>query len=57
MMKGQIAGLMRQAQQMQDDLERAQREVSAMTFTAQSGGDLYEAVLLLRAYNTTRVKK
>ena len=40
-----INALMAQAQQMQDDLERAQREVSAMTFTAQSGGDLVEVVL------------
>lgn len=40
-----INALMAQAQQMQNDLERAQREIASMTFTAQAGGDLVSVVV------------
>ncbi|GAA3878549.1 YbaB/EbfC family nucleoid-associated protein [Tessaracoccus defluvii] len=40
-----LDALMRQAQQMQADLERAQREVSEMSFTGEAGGDLVSVTL------------
>lgn len=35
-----INALMQQAQQLQEDLERAQRELGEKTFSAEAGGDL-----------------
>ena len=40
MMKGQLAGLMKQAQQMQDNMKRAQDELALMEVEGQSGGNL-----------------
>lgn len=40
MMKGQIAGLMRQAQQMQDNMKKVQEELAEMIVQGASGGGL-----------------
>lgn len=40
MMKGQLAGLMRQAQQMQDNMKKAQEELADMVVQGASGGGL-----------------
>jgi DNA-binding YbaB/EbfC family protein len=40
MLKGQMAGLMKQAQQMQDNLKRAQEELAQMEVEGQSGAGL-----------------
>ncbi|MEY4082843.1 MAG: hypothetical protein RL483_212 [Pseudomonadota bacterium] len=45
MMKGQIAGLMRQAQQMQDKLKKAQDALAELTVEGQSGSGLVKVVL------------
>ena len=37
-MKGPLAGLMQQAQRMQEDMKRAQEEIAQMEVTGQSGG-------------------
>ncbi len=39
-MKGGLSGLMKQAQQMQDNLKRAQEELANLTVTGESGGGL-----------------
>jgi len=39
-MKGPLAGLMQQAQRMQEDMKRAQDEIAQMEVTGQSGGGL-----------------
>ena len=43
MMKNQLAGLMKQAQAMQDQLEQAQAALAERTVTGTAGGDLVEA--------------
>lgn len=40
MMKGQIAGLMKQAQQMQEKMKRAQEELNTMEITGQAANGL-----------------
>ncbi len=40
MMKNQLAGLMKQAQAMQDDLKKAQDELALIEVTGESGGGL-----------------
>ncbi len=40
MMKGQLAGLMRQAQQMQDNMKKAQEELADIIVQGASGGGL-----------------
>ena len=40
MMKGQLAGLMKQAQAMQDNLRKAQEELATMEVEGQSGAGL-----------------
>ena len=40
-----FGALMQQAQQMQEDLERAQADLAQQSFTAQAGGDLVTATL------------
>ena len=39
-MKGPLAGLMQQAQRMQEDMKRAQEEIAQLEVTGQSGGGL-----------------
>ena len=45
MMKGQLAGLMKQAQAMQDNLKRAQDELATMEVTAESGAGLVKVTM------------
>lgn len=45
MFKGQIAGLMRQAQQMQEKVKKAQEELAALQVEAQSGSGLVKVVM------------
>lgn len=41
-MKGNLAGLLQQAQKMQQEMQRAQEEVASLEVTGQSGGGLVE---------------
>ena len=45
MMKGQLAGLMKQAQAMQDNLKRAQDELATLEVEGQSGAGLVKVVM------------
>ena len=45
MMKGQLAGLMKQAQQMQDNLKRAQEELAQLEVEGQSGAGLVKVTM------------
>ena len=44
-MKGNIAGLMQQAQKMQQEMQRAQEELAQLEVTGQSGGGMVEVVM------------
>ena len=44
-MKGPLAGLMQKAQQMQEDMQRAQEEIAQQEVTGQSGGGLVSVVM------------
>jgi len=44
-MKGGIAGLMKQAQQMQDNMRKAQDELASMEVEGQSGAGLVKVVM------------
>ncbi len=45
MMKNQLAGLMKQAQQMQENLKRAQEELALMEVEGQSGAGLVKVTM------------
>ena len=45
MMKNQLAGLMKQAQAMQDNMKKAQEELAAMEVEGQSGAGLVRVVM------------
>jgi DNA-binding YbaB/EbfC family protein len=45
MMKGQLAGLMKQAQAMQDNMKRAQDELALMEVEGQSGAGLVKVTM------------
>ena len=45
MMKGQLAGLMKQAQAMQDNLKKAQDELSTIEVEGQSGAGLVKVTM------------
>jgi nucleoid-associated protein EbfC len=45
MMKGQIAGLMKQAQSMQDNLKKAQDELATIEVEGQSGAGLVKVIM------------
>lgn len=45
MMKGQLAGLMKQAQQMQENLKKAQEEIARMEIEGQAGAGLVKVVM------------
>ena len=45
MMKGQLAGLMKQAQAMQDNLKRAQEELASIEVEGQSGAGLVKVTM------------
>ena len=44
-MKGNIAGLMQQAQKMQQEMQKAQEELAHLEITGQSGGGMVEVVM------------
>ena len=48
MMKGQLAGLMKQAQQMQDNLKRVQEQLAQVEVEGQSGAGLVKAIVTCR---------
>ncbi|MFN5699626.1 MAG: YbaB/EbfC family nucleoid-associated protein [Betaproteobacteria bacterium] len=54
MMKGQLAGLMKQAQAMQDNLKRAQDELALLEVEGQSGAGLVK-VLMTCKHDVKRV--
>ncbi|MGQ0579396.1 MAG: YbaB/EbfC family nucleoid-associated protein [Betaproteobacteria bacterium] len=45
MMKGQLAGLMKQAQQMQENLKKAQEEIAGMEIEGQAGAGMVKVVM------------
>ena len=45
MMKNQLAGLMKQAQQMQENMQKAQEELARMEVEGQSGAGLVKVVM------------
>jgi len=45
MMKGQIAGLMKQAQPMQENLKKAQEEIAGMEVEGQAGAGMVKVVM------------
>ena len=48
MMKGQMAGLMRQAQQMQENLKKAQEALADITVDGAAGGGLVKVTMTCR---------
>ena len=54
MMKNQLAGLMKQAQAMQDNLRRAQEELATIEVEGQSGAGLVKVVMTCK-YDVRRV--
>lgn len=48
MMKNQLAGLMKQAQQMQDNLKKVQDQLAAVEVEGQSGAGLVKVVVTCR---------
>lgn len=48
MMKGQLAGLMRQAQQMQDNMKKAQEELADIVVQGAAGGGLVKVDITCR---------
>ncbi len=48
MMKNQLAGLMKQAQQMQDNLKKAQDELAQVEVEGQAGAGLVKVVMTCR---------
>jgi DNA-binding YbaB/EbfC family protein len=48
MMKNQLAGLMKQAQQMQESMQRAQEELARTEVEGQSGAGLVKVVMTCR---------
>ena len=55
MMKGQLAGLMKQAQQMQENMKRLQDELASVEVEGQSGAGLVTVVMTCR-HDVKRVK-
>lgn len=45
MMKGQLAGLMKQAQEMQENLKKAQEQIASMEVEGQSGAGMVKVVM------------
>ncbi|MBF0264675.1 MAG: YbaB/EbfC family nucleoid-associated protein [Gammaproteobacteria bacterium] len=44
-MKGALGGLMKQAQKMQEDMQKAQSEIADMTVNGESGGGMVKVVM------------
>ena len=55
MMKNQLAGLMKQAQQMQDNLQKAQEELARIEVEGQSGAGLVKIAMTCK-HDVKRVK-
>lgn len=53
--KGQIAGLMKQAQAMQDNLKKAQEELATLEVTGESGAGLVSVTMTCR-HDVRRVR-
>lgn len=47
-MKGQIGQLMRQAQQMQENMQRAQQELAALEVSGEAGGGMVKVTMSCR---------
>jgi DNA-binding YbaB/EbfC family protein len=45
MMKGQLAGLMKQAQDMQENLKKAQEQIAAMEIEGQAGAGMVKVIM------------
>jgi DNA-binding YbaB/EbfC family protein len=45
MMKGQLAGLMKQAQEMQENLKKAQEQIASMEVEGQAGAGLVKVIM------------
>lgn len=54
MMKNQLAGLMKQAQKMQDDMKKAQEELANIEVEGQSGAGLVKVTMTCK-YDVKRV--
>lgn len=54
MMKNQLAGLMKQAQKMQDDMKKAQEELALVEVEGQSGAGLVKVTMTCK-YDVKRV--
>ena len=54
MMKGGMAGLMKQAQKMQEDMQRVQEEIATTELTGESGGGMVSVTMNGR-HDDTRV--
>lgn len=48
MMKGALAGLMQQAQKMQEDMKKAQEELGQIDVTGEAGGGLVQVTMTCR---------
>lgn len=46
MLKGGLGNMMKQAQKMQEDMQRAQQEIAGMEVTGQSGGGLVKVTIM-----------
>lgn len=46
MLKGGLGGMMKQAQKMQEDMQKAQEEIALMEVTGQSGGGLVSVTIM-----------
>jgi len=55
MMKNQLAGLMKQAQTMQDNMKKAQEEIAALEIEGQAGAGLVKVVMTGR-HDVKRLK-
>jgi DNA-binding YbaB/EbfC family protein len=54
MMKGQLAGLMKQAQQMQDNMKKMQEQLAAIEVEGQSGAGMVKVIMTCK-YDVKRV--
>ena len=54
-MKGALGNIMKQAQKMQENLQKAQEEIAAMEVTGESGGGLVSVVVTGR-YEVRRIR-
>ena len=54
-MKGALGNIMKQAQKMQENLQKAQEEIAAMEITGESGGGLVSVVITGR-YEVQRIR-